>query len=112
AIVDYPAIARSFAADVTASGGSVLTATPVTALRVRGDDRVEVDTPAGAHPLSRLVIWGALRPALPAAAVGDKPAPEIIPFRGEYLRLLPHAVGRVRRPIYPVPHPPRPFPRV
>ena len=36
AIVDYPAIARSFAADVTAAGGQVLTSTPVTALR-RGE---------------------------------------------------------------------------
>jgi L-2-hydroxyglutarate oxidase LhgO len=109
AIVDYPAIARSFAADVTASGGSVLTGTPVTALRVRGDDRVEVDTPAGAHTLSRLVICAGLQADLLAAAIGDKRAPEIIPFRGEYLRLLPHAVGRVGRLIYPVPDPRYPF---
>ena len=109
AIVDYPAIARSFAADVTASGGSVLTGTPVTAVRVRGDDRVEVDTPAGSHTLSRLVICAGLQADLLAAAAGDKPTPEIIPFRGEYLRLRPHAAGRVRRLIYPVPDPRYPF---
>ena len=34
AIVDYPAIARSFAADVSAAGGWVLTSTPVTGVRV------------------------------------------------------------------------------
>jgi L-2-hydroxyglutarate oxidase LhgO len=109
AIVDYPAIARSFAADVTAAGGQVLTSTPVTALRVRGDDRVEVDTQSGAHTLSRLVICAGLQADLLAATVGDKPAPEIIPFRGEYLRLKPHAAGRVRRLIYPVPDPRYPF---
>jgi len=109
AIVDYPAIARSFAADVTSAGGQVLTRTPVTALRRRGDDRVEVDTPGGAHTLSRLVICAGLQADLLAATVGDKPAPEIIPFRGEYLRLRPHAVGRVRRLIYPVPDPRYPF---
>ena len=109
AIVDYPAIARSFAADVTAAGGQVLTSTPVTTLRVHGDDRVEVDTPSGAHPLSRLVICAGLQADLLAAAAGDKPAPEIIPFRGEYLRLRPHAAGRVRRLIYPVPDPRYPF---
>ena len=109
AIVDYPAIARSFAADVTASGGSVLTSTPVTALRVRGDDRVEVDTPAGVDTLSRLVICAGLQADLLAAAAGDEPSPEIIPFRGEYLRLRPHAAGRVRRLIYPVPDPRYPF---
>ncbi len=87
----------------------MLTGTPVTALRRRGDDRVEVDTPGGAHTLSRLVICAGLQADLLAAAAGDKPAPEIIPFRGEYLRLRPHAVGRVRRLIYPVPDPRYPF---
>ncbi len=38
-----------------------------------------------------------------------RPAPEIIPFRGEYLRLRPHAADRVRRLIYPVPDPRYPF---
>ena len=51
AIVDYPAIARSFAADVAAAGGRVLTSTPVTALRLRGDDGVEADTRARFLPL-------------------------------------------------------------
>ena len=109
AIVDYPAIARSFAADVTAVGGQVLTSTPVTALRVHGDDRVEVETQGGAHSLARLVICAGLQADLLAAAAGDEPAPEIIPFRGEYLRLKPHAAGRVRRLIYPVPDPRYPF---
>jgi L-2-hydroxyglutarate oxidase len=109
AIVDYPAIARSFAADVTTAGAQVLTRTPVTGLRVHGEDRVEVDTQGGAHPLSRLVICAGLQADLLAAAAGDKPAPEIIPFRGEYLRLRPHAAGRVWRLIYPVPDPRYPF---
>ena len=74
-----------------------------------GDDRVEVDTPAGSHTLSRLVICAGLQADLLAAAVGDTAAPEIIPFRGEYLRLRPHAAGRVRRLIYPVPDPRYPF---
>ena len=43
------------------------------------------------------------------STVGDTAAPEIIPFRGEYLRLRPHAAGRVRRLIYPVPDPRYPF---
>ncbi len=109
AIVDYPAIARSFAADVTAAGGEVLTSTPVTALRVRGDDDVLVETPGRSVRLSRLVICAGLQADLLAAAAGDAPAPEIIPFRGEYLRLRPHAAGRVRRLIYPVPDPRYPF---
>lgn len=109
AIVDYPAIARSFAADVAAAGGQVLTSTPVTAVRRHGTDRVDVDTPGGSHRLSRLVICAGLQADLLAAAVGDDRSPEIVPFRGEYLRLRPHARDRVRHLIYPVPDPRYPF---
>ena len=109
AIVDYPAIARSFAADVAAAGGQVLTGTPVTALRRHGTDRVDLDTPGGSRRLSRLVICAGLQADLLAATVGDDPAPEIVPFRGEYLRLRPHARDRVRHLIYPVPDPRYPF---
>src|SRR6516162_5870813 len=109
AIVDYPAIARSFAADVAAAGGQVLTGTPVTAVRRHGTDRVDLDTPGGSRRLSRLVICAGLQADLLAATVGDDPAPEIVPFRGEYLRLRPHARDRVRHLIYPVPDPRYPF---
>jgi L-2-hydroxyglutarate oxidase LhgO len=109
AIADFPAITRAFGADVAAAGGQVLTSTPVTALRVAGQDRVEVDTPGGAHVLSRLVICAGLQADLLARQAGDAPAPQIIPFRGEYLRLAPHARDRVRRLIYPVPDPRYPF---
>jgi L-2-hydroxyglutarate oxidase LhgO len=109
AIVDYPAIARSFAADVVACGGQVRTGMPVTGVHRRGGDDVEVSTPAGPHRLSRLVICAGLQSDLLATAAGDQSAPEIIPFRGEYLRLRLHARGRVRHLIYPVPDPAYPF---
>ncbi len=108
AIVDYPAIARSFSADVTRLGGQVLTGTPVSGVRRQGDE-VDVVTPAGKHRLSRLVICAGLQADLLAIAAGDEAAPEIVPFRGEYLRLRPHARGRVRHLIYPVPDPAYPF---
>ncbi len=108
AIVDYPAIARSFATDVTAAGGQVLLGTPVTGLRVRGDS-VEADTPGRAFTFGRLIICAGLQADLLAASVGDTRAPEIIPFRGEYLRLTPSAATRVKRMIYPVPDPRYPF---
>lgn len=109
AIVDYVSICRSFGQDVTRHGGQVLVRTPVTAVRVAGEDRVEVQTPGGAHQLSRLVICAGLQADLLARQAGDAAAPEIIPFRGEYLRLRPHARDRVRRLIYPVPDPRYPF---
>ena len=109
AIVDYPAIARSFADDITQLGGQVLTGTPVSGVRRRSDDEVEVAAPGAAHRLSRLVICAGLQSDLLATAAGDEAAPEIVPFRGEYLRLRPHARGRVRHLIYPVPDPAYPF---
>lgn len=110
AITDYPAIARSFAGDVTAAGGQVLTGTRVLAVRRHGDARVDVAVTAGrTYRLSRLVICAGLQADLLARAAGDQAAPEIVPFRGEYLRLRPHARGRVRHLIYPVPDPAYPF---
>ncbi len=109
AIVDFPAIARSFAGDVVRRGGQVLTSTPVSGVEHRGDEGVEVVTPRGTHRLSRLVVCAGLQSDLIARAAGDEAAPEIVPFRGEYLRLRPHARGRVRHLIYPVPDPAYPF---
>jgi len=108
AIVDYPAITRCFAEDVASRGGEVLTSTPVTGVRRVGDG-VEIATPGGTRRVSRLVICAGLQADLLAAAAGDDAAPEIIPCRGEYLRLRPHARDRVRHLIYPVPDPKYPF---
>jgi L-2-hydroxyglutarate oxidase LhgO len=109
AIVDYPAIARALADDVVRLGGEVLTSTAVTHVQRRGDDAVHVVTAGQTYPLSRLVICAGLQADLLAAAAGDEAAPEIIPFRGEYLRLRPHARDRVRHLVYPVPDPAYPF---
>lgn len=109
AIVDYPAIARAYARDVSSRGGQVRTGTPVTALRRQGTGRVEIVTPGQTHVVNRAVICAGLHADLLARAAGDAAGPEIVPFRGEYLRLLPHARDRVRHLIYPVPDPRYPF---
>ena len=108
AIVDYPAIARAFADDVTSSGGQVLTSAPVNAVRRHGDG-VQVITPGGTHAVSRLVICAGLQADLLARAAGDVAAPEIVPFRGEYLRLRPGVRQKVHHLVYPVPDPAYPF---
>lgn len=108
AIVDYPAITASFADDVTASGGQVLTSTAVASVRQRGGG-VEVVTAGQTYRLGQLIVCAGLQSDLVARAAGDAAAPEIIPFRGEYLRLRPHARDRVRHLIYPVPDPAYPF---
>ncbi|MBO0832144.1 MAG: L-2-hydroxyglutarate oxidase [Actinobacteria bacterium] len=109
AIVDYVAIAQAYAADVTACGGQILTRSPVIAITRHRDDQVEAVTPGQTYLLSRLVICAGLQTDLVARKAGDDIAPEIIPFRGEYLRLRAHARDRVRHLIYPVPDPAYPF---
>jgi L-2-hydroxyglutarate oxidase LhgO len=109
AITDYVAIAHAYALDIKAAGGLVLTSTPVTGVRRHGSERVEVNTPSGAQTLSRLVICAGLQTDLVSAQAGDDAYPEIIPFRGEYLRLRPQARARVKHLIYPVPDPAYPF---
>ena len=108
AIVDFPAIARAFAGDVISSGGQILTSTPVTAVRCHGDS-VHVITPSRTQTVSRLVICAGLQTDLLARAAGDVAAPEIVPFRGEYLRLRPEVRHKVHHLIYPVPDPAYPF---
>ncbi len=109
AIVDYVAITRAYADDVAESGGQILLNTPVTKLELAVDNKVNVVTPGKLHQVDKLVICAGLQADLLASAVGDEQSPEIIAFRGEYLRLKPHARGRVKHLIYPVPDPKYPF---
>ena len=108
AIVDFPAIARAYAEDVTAAGGQILTKSPVSTVSRNGEG-VHVVTPGGTHTVSHLVICAGLQTDLLARAAGDEVAPEIVPFRGEYLRLRPEVRHKVRHLIYPVPDPAYPF---
>jgi L-2-hydroxyglutarate oxidase LhgO len=108
AIVDFRAIARAYAEDVTAAGGQILTKSPVSTISRQGEG-IQVVTPGGTHTVSHLVICAGLQTDLLARAAGDEAAPEIVPFRGEYLRLRPEVRDKVRHLIYPVPDPAYPF---
>jgi L-2-hydroxyglutarate oxidase LhgO len=84
ALVDFAAVARALTGDVTRRSGSVLL-------------NAEVIICAGLHS-NRL-----------ARLTGAAPNPEIVPFRGEYLRLVDRRRDLVTRLIYPVPDPALPF---
>jgi (S)-2-hydroxyglutarate dehydrogenase len=104
AITDYVAIARSFAADIEAAGGEVRFDFPVT--RVGGRT---VSSPAGSITVDELIICAGVQSDLVARLAGDTAEPRIIPFRGEYLRVVPAKTHLVRGLIYPVPDPRYPF---
>jgi L-2-hydroxyglutarate oxidase LhgO len=103
-IVDYPAVCRKLAEEITRSGGQVLLDEPVTKLERRGSkwsiNEGEADyvfNCAGLH-CDRVM-----------ALTGERPPLRIIPFRGEYFTLRPSASSLVRHLIYPVPDPAFPF---
>lgn len=108
AIVDFRAVAEAFAADVRAAGGRLRMGVEITRIARRGD-RVRIGSPDEVFEFDRLVICGGLQADRLARLAGDTRDPVIVPFRGEYYRLVPERTGLVRGLIYPVPDPRYPF---
>jgi L-2-hydroxyglutarate oxidase LhgO len=108
AIVDFTAVTRAYADDVRAAGGELRLGFEVTRIGRRGGS-VAVASPGEELVFDRLVICGGLQSDRLARLAGDAPAPAIVPFRGEYYRLVPERDGLVRGLIYPVPDPRYPF---
>ncbi|HEU5157860.1 MAG TPA: L-2-hydroxyglutarate oxidase [Streptosporangiaceae bacterium] len=126
AIVDFAAVARAFADDVVKAGGTVRLGFAVTGIHpAGGGDRVTVrGTPSGPdgaeaeraeqaeqaeQAFDRLVVCAGLQSDRVARLAGDTDGPAIVPFRGEYYRLVPERDHLVRGLIYPVPDPRYPF---
>ena len=108
AIVDYKAIARAYAADVEKLGGKVLLNRAVTRIeRVGG--QVAVHAAGERRTFDRLVLCAGLQSDSVSRLAGDDPGPAIIPFRGEYYRLIPSRQHLVNGLVYPVPDPAYPF---
>jgi L-2-hydroxyglutarate oxidase LhgO len=108
AIVDFAEVARSFAADVIAGGGTVKLGCPVSRISQRGD-RVAVLAGDEELVFDRLVVCAGLQSDRVARLAGDSVDPMIVPFRGEYFRLVAARTNLVRGLIYPVPDPAYPF---
>lgn len=108
AITDYPAVARAYAEDIVAAGGRLMLGQPVVKIESRiGGVAVRV----GEEELifDRVVLCAGLQSDLVAEQAGDDAEPAIVPFRGEYYRLVPSRTDLVNGLIYPVPDPNYPF---
>ena len=109
AIVDFPGVARALAAGIAAAGGEVRLGFEVTAI-ARHHRETRVLARSGEElTFERLIVCGGLQSDRLAIMVGESPTPAIIPFRGEYHRLVPARRDLVRGLIYPVPDPAYPF---
>lgn len=109
AIVDFPAVAAAYAADVQSAGGAVRLDFEVTSI-VRTGGEIRIGSRAsGDLVFDRLFVCGGLQSDRLAALAGESREPRIVPFRGEYYRLVPARTDLVRGLIYPVPDPAYPF---
>jgi L-2-hydroxyglutarate oxidase len=107
-IVDFPAVARALAGEVSERGGRLALGCEV--LDVDARAREVVLRAARGELVARHAVFcaGAWSDRL-AVAAGAPAEPRIVPFRGAYLRLRPECRGLVRSLIYPVPDPALPF---
>ena len=107
-IVDYPAVCSELKRRITANGGDVQTGARVTRLEHRGGEWIAT-TPKGEFDGRYLVNCAGLHCDRVAGLAGEKRETRIVPFRGEYYKLVEGSKGLVRHLIYPVPDPQFPF---
>ncbi|MGY1810080.1 L-2-hydroxyglutarate oxidase [Blastococcus sp. SYSU D00669] len=109
AIVDYRAVARAMADELRQTGHDVRLGFEVTALRRELGGGVVVCSEEEAFAVDRLVVCAGLQTDRVSRLAGDEKGPAIVPFRGEYYRLVPEREHLVRGLVYPVPDPRYPF---
>lgn len=109
AITDFVAITESLAADVRKDGGEVRLSTPVQDVRRNSRSTHLVAASGEEFEFDHVILCAGLQSDRLGALAGDDQQPAILPFRGEYLKLVPGRSDMVRGLIYPVPDPKYPF---
>lgn len=107
-IVDFAAVARAMAEQITELGGRVITGAAVRRIS-ESRDGVQVATADAEYRSDKLVACAGLQADRVARMGGLEVDFRIVPFRGEYYRLADHRSDVVRHLIYPVPDPSLPF---
>jgi len=107
-IADFTAVAEQYAKLAVAWGGEIRRRTEVLSMVRQGNTWV-LETTGGTVRARHLVNCGGLHSDRIARMAGLRPAVRIVPFRGEYYKLLPQRERLVRALIYPVPDPGFPF---
>jgi (S)-2-hydroxyglutarate dehydrogenase len=107
-IVDYPRVCQVLAQRIEQAGNTVTTGAKVRALRPVSSGWV-AETTAGDFEGDFLVSCAGLHSDRVGALAGERREVRIIPFRGEYYKLIPERKFLVRNLIYPVPDPRFPF---
>ncbi|SNS96883.1 L-2-hydroxyglutarate oxidase [Rhodococcoides kyotonense] len=108
AIVDYPAMTRALADDITDDGGVIRLGTAVTGVTERPRS-VIVRTGSDTDEFDRVIACAGLQSDRLAEKSGESAYPKIVPFFGDYFLLSPEKSRLVNGLIYPVPDPKYPF---
>jgi L-2-hydroxyglutarate oxidase LhgO len=107
-IVDFVGVANRYGDLVRQRGGEIRTGTKVLGIRRDGSDWL-LETTGGVVRTSHLINCAGLHADRIARQAGARPTVRIVPFRGEYYRLVREREGLVKSLIYPVPDPAFPF---
>jgi (S)-2-hydroxyglutarate dehydrogenase len=108
AIVDFSAITREYAKQLTEAGGTLQLNTRVTGITPRADS-VVIQTDQGEREARHLINCAGLHSDRIARLMGVEIDLQIVPFRGEYYTLRKEREHLVKGLIYPVPDPDLPF---
>jgi 2-hydroxyglutarate dehydrogenase len=107
-VVDFVAVAESYAGDVQRAGGTIHLGTAVTGVE-RRPGRIALRHSGGTTSATATVFCAGLWADRLAVACGAPKSPRIVPFRGGYLRLPQAGADAIRANVYPVPDPDLPF---
>jgi L-2-hydroxyglutarate oxidase len=107
-IVDYVGVSRRLAAIIRDEGHTILTGTEVCGMKTTAEG-VLLATAAGEVTARYVVNCAGLYADRVAQMSGQQAEVQVVPFRGEYFELKPHARHLCRNLIYPVPDPAFPF---
>lgn len=107
-IVDYVGVCRVLAEQIQQHGHALRTRAEVFEMAQR-NGHVTLATTSGEVTARYVINCAGLYSDHVARMSGQDPEVQIVPFRGEYYELKPHARHLVRDLIYPVPDPAYPF---
>lgn len=107
-IVSYAQVAERFADEAKENGGDILTGARLFNCRRQAEGLI-LETLQGEVCCRYLINCGGLQCDRIARLCGVEPGLKIVPFRGEYYKLVPERRSLVRNLIYPAPDPALPF---
>ena len=107
-IVNYRQVSEKFAEIIQKHGGEIHLNTKVEKIHEEVD-QVVIETNQGTFRASMVINCAGLHSDRVASATGYKTDMKILPFRGEYFKLVPEKRYLVNHLIYPVPNPKFPF---